>query len=85
MNVLAALARLSGRHSARKRGRCGCPLCNHAERHARAQLGMAPRHPERLTRELPEQQEEQLAAVATELWPDDEWTEITAETRKEDG
>jgi hypothetical protein len=59
-------------------------MCHWGERQARAQLRMALRHPERITRELPEHQEEQLAGLAAELWPDDEWTQITAETRKED-
>lgn len=81
--VTAVLARLAGRMSARSRGRCPCPLCSLAERRARARLGMPLRHPERVTRELPGHQEEQLAALAAELWPAGEWTEITTQTWKE--
>lgn len=82
---LARLDGLAARMNVRSRGRCRCPLCSRGEQIARAGIGMAPRHPERITRELPDAQEEQLAELAAELWPDDEWTEITAETRKEDG
>jgi hypothetical protein len=55
-----------------------------AERDARKAVAMAARHPERLTRELPEADEEWLAAVASELWPDDDYTAIITETRRED-
>jgi hypothetical protein len=55
-----------------------------AERRARKSIGMPARHPERLTRELPEGDEEWLAGLAAGLWPDDEYTEIIAETRRED-
>jgi hypothetical protein len=54
-----------------------------AERTVRAALGMPARHPERLTGELPERQEEQLAALAAELWPDDKYAQIIADTRRE--
>jgi hypothetical protein len=70
---------LCGPLTARRRGRCGCPLCGKAERDARAAIGMAARHPERITRELPSGQEEYLAAVAEALWPDDEYAVIIAE------
>jgi len=33
------------------------------------------RHPESLTRELPEADEEWLAAIEAELWPDDEYAD----------
>lgn len=68
--------RLAGRLSFRAR---------RAERHARKSIGMPERHPERLTGELPEREEEWLAALAAGLWPDDEFTEIIADTRREDG
>ena len=71
--------------NARTRGRCGCPLCNRAEWQARAAIGMSARHPERLTRELPRQQEEYLAALADGLWPDDEYAGIIAELRRQEG
>jgi len=54
-----------------------------AERRARKSIGMPARHPERLTRELPEDQEEWLAGLAAGLWPDDEYAQIIAETRRE--
>lgn len=47
-----------------------------AERQSRAVMGMAPRHPERLTGELPAAQEDWLTAAAEEMWPQDEYTEI---------
>jgi hypothetical protein len=55
-----------------------------AERRARKATGMAARHPERLAGELPEGQEEWLAGLAAELWPDDEYAQIITETRRED-
>jgi hypothetical protein len=85
MNVLAALARLVNRHSVRVRGRCSCPLCNHAERQARTAIGMARKHPEWLTRELPDHQEEYLAALADQMWPDEEYAAIIAELRRQEG
>ena len=54
-----------------------------AERDAREALGMPAGHPERITAELPEDQEEQLAALAAELWPDDDYVQIITETRQE--
>jgi hypothetical protein len=74
---LTALARGHAR-------RCGCPACDHAERDARAKLGMPVRHPEKITRDLPPGQDEQLAELASVLWPGDEYTAIIAELRRED-
>jgi hypothetical protein len=74
---LAGLARGHAR-------RCGCPACDKAERDAREALGMPAGHPERITAELPEDQEEQLAALAAELWPDDDYVQIITDTRRED-
>lgn len=85
MNVLAALTRLAGRHNARVRGRCSCPLCSHAERQVRTAIGMARKHPEWLTRELPARQEEYLAALADQMWPDDEYAAIITELRRQEG
>ena len=79
--IMALLAGLLGRHA----GRCRCPLCNQDEREMRDVLGMPVRHPESLTRELPARQEEKLAALAAELWPDDEWTEIIIDIRGAEG
>lgn len=69
------LARL--RH--RVRGACRCPACDSAERKARAQLRMPALHPERITRALSGRQEQQLAAAASQMWPEDEYTAIVAE------
>jgi hypothetical protein len=66
-------------------GRCGCPLCHRAERAARTAIGMPPRHPERITRELPGRDEEWLAALTEELWPEDEYAEIITEIRRQEG
>jgi hypothetical protein len=55
-----------------------------AERDARKAMAMPTRHPERLTAELPEGQEEWLAGLASDLWPDDEFTEIITETRRQE-
>lgn len=56
---------------------CWCPACDLFEPTARYHLGMAPNHPEWLTRSLPDADEEYLADLADELWPCDEYTEIT--------
>lgn len=74
---LAALARGHPR-------RCGCPVCDNTERTARTAIGMPIRHPERITAFLPAGQDEQLAALADELWPDEEYTAIIIELRQED-
>ena len=65
--------------------RCGCPLCDHAEREARLAIGVPARHPEWVTRELPAAQEEELARLAAELWPDDEYAEVITQLRRQDG
>ena len=85
MSLLASLSRLATRHNARRRGRCGCPLCNHAERDARTSLGMARKHPERLTRELPADQEDYLGWLADQTWPDEEYAAIIIELRRQEG
>lgn len=77
------MARLTGHLTAlaasRHSGQCRCPLCNRSERQARAQFAMPVRHPERITRDLPDEQEELLAVLAGETWPEDEYTTIIAE------
>lgn len=55
-----------------------------AERRARKAIAMPARHPERITSELPERDEVWLAALAALLWPDDEYTAIITETRREE-
>jgi hypothetical protein len=45
---------------------------------------MAARHPERLTGDLGDGQEEWLAALAAELWPADEYTAIIDALWRED-
>ena len=79
--IIALFAGLLRRHA----GRCTCPLCDHDERGMREMLGMPRMHPESLTRELPAGQEEDLAALADELWPDEEWTAIVIEARRAEG
>ena len=59
------------------------PAAGKAELDAREAIGMPARHPEQITAELPEDQEEQLAALAAELWPDDDYVQIITETRRE--
>jgi hypothetical protein len=77
LRLLATL----GRGHAR---RCGCPGCDKTEREARTAIGMPIRHPERITADLPAGQDEQLAALADELWPDGEYTTIIIELRRDD-
>lgn len=43
------------------------------EREARDTAGLPWRHPESMNRALRERHEERLAALAAELWPDDEY------------
>lgn len=79
--LASLLARLARRHTLR----CGCPLCNPGELEQRDVIGMPYRHPESITRELPAGQEEELAAIAAELWPSDEWTSVITEVRRAEG
>jgi hypothetical protein len=65
-------------------GRCRCPLCNRAERDARLEMGMPLRHPEGVTRYLPDLQEDYLDQLAERLWPDDEYITILANPWQED-
>jgi hypothetical protein len=81
MKAVAIFARTLRRLAARLAARI---RAGKAERDARKEMGMPVRHPERLTRELPEVDEEWLAALAAELWPGDEYTQIITETRRED-
>ncbi|MGH3299146.1 MAG: hypothetical protein ACRDP7_45890 [Trebonia sp.] len=84
-SCLAALTRLANRHNVRVRGRCRCPLCSYAEQQVRTAMGMARKHPEWLTRELRAHQENYLAALADQLWPDEEYTAIITELRRQEG
>lgn len=65
-------------------GVCRCAARDKAEQKARAQLGMPVLHPERIVRGMKRGQEEWLSAVASELWPDDEYTAIAADPWRED-
>lgn len=51
------------------------------EMQARALLGVPPHYPESVAAELPEAQEESLAALAASLWPEDQWAGIIQEFR----
>jgi hypothetical protein len=64
--------------------RCACPPCNRAERETRQAMGVPLRHPERVARNLRDDQEEQLAALADELWPHDEYASIVINPWLED-
>jgi hypothetical protein len=55
------------------------------ERIARAALGMPAEHPELLTRKPGRAEWQQLAAWCAQLWPNDEYTAIVAQTRRHDG
>jgi len=81
----ALLARVAARLRRRHSTACGCPLCDPQEQEARAVFGMAAAHPESLTRELPAAQEEELAGLAAQLWPGEEWAEIIIEVRRAEG
>jgi hypothetical protein len=50
------------------------------ERAARAALGMPARHPEHVTRKPGRAEWRQFAAWLAELWPNDEYTAIVADT-----
>jgi hypothetical protein len=56
-----------------------------AELDARTAIGMPLKHPERITRDLPDRDEEWLAEAAASLWPDDEYAEVTLEIRNREG
>lgn len=75
---------MAARLHAHIRGACRCVACDKAEQKARIELGMPVLHPERVVRELQRGQEEWLSAVASELWPDDEYTAISADPWRED-
>ena len=78
------IAWLCARLGAHVRGRCRCPVCDTNERDARAAIGIPAAHPEKTTRDLPGRQEEWLAALASALWPDEEYTAIITETWRKD-
>ena len=58
---------------------CG-PLARRRERAARTAIGMPARHPERITAELRRRDEDWLAGLATDLWPEDEYAQIVRDT-----
>ena len=78
------IAWLCARVGAHVRGRCRCGGCDRTERDTRAAIGMAAAHPEHITRELPGDQEDWLAALAAVLWPDDDYVAIITSTRREE-
>jgi hypothetical protein len=55
------------------------------ERVARVAVGMPAEHLELITRKPSRAEWKELAAWLTELWPNDEYTAIVAEVRREDG
>jgi hypothetical protein len=54
------------------------------ERIARAAAGMPPEHPELVTRKPGRAEWKKLTAWLAELWPNDEYTAIVAETWRQD-
>jgi len=54
------------------------------ERIARAAVGMPAGHPELVTRKPSRAEWKQLTARLAELWPNDEYTAIVAEERRQD-
>lgn len=54
------------------------------ERAARAAIGMPAEHPELLTRRPGRIEWRQFTAWLAEMWPDDEYTTIVAETWRQD-
>lgn len=63
----------------KRSGRCDCPFCSSKELRARARTGMPMRHPERILRNLPDDQEKLLTVLAEATWPAMEYIDITAE------
>ena len=55
------------------------------ERIARAALGMPADHPELLTRKPGRAEWKQLTTWLTQMWPNDEYTAIVAETWRKNG
>ena len=55
------------------------------ERAARAAIGMPAGHPEQITAKPSRAEWQQLAAWLAELWPNDDYTQIIADTRRQDG
>jgi hypothetical protein len=55
------------------------------ERAARAAIGMPADHPEQITAKPGRAEWQQLTAWLAELWPNDEYTQIIAGTRRQDG
>jgi len=54
------------------------------ERIARAAIGMPAHHPEQVTRKPGRAEWKQLAAWCAELWPNDEYTVIVTDARRQD-
>jgi hypothetical protein len=55
------------------------------ERLARAAIGMPAQHPELVTRKPSRTEWKQLTAWLAEMWPNDEYTAIVAETWRQGG
>lgn len=70
--------RLPGLAPSKARGRCDCPFCSCGERRARARAGMPMKHPERILRYLPDDQEKLLTGLAEKTWPKCEYMDIIA-------
>jgi hypothetical protein len=71
LRLTIALARITHRRG---------PLARRRERAARTAIGMPARHPERVTAELRRREEDWLAGLAADLWPEDEYAQIVRDT-----
>lgn len=65
-------------------GRCDCPFCSCGERRARVRTGMPMKHPERILRNLSDDQEKLLTALADATWSEAEYLDIIAGHMGED-
>jgi len=83
--VTAVIVRTMAALAARCRWPRNRIVVTRRERSARAAIGMPARHPEHITRELPRRQENWLAALCAELWPDDEYTGIITDVLRDCG
>jgi hypothetical protein len=63
----------------KRSGRCDCPFCSSKERRARARSGMPMKHPERILRNLADEQEALLTRLAADTWPASEYLDIVIE------
>lgn len=78
------LRQLAARLRPHVRGVCRCPACDKAEQRARAKLGMARLHPERIALDPSPAEQAFLDRLREAAWPNDEDAAIILEFRQED-